>query len=199
MIQSMNNQHGFTLVEVLVAVLVFGLLAAITYGGLNALAQVSGEQQQRATEFADLQRVIAALDRDLRQLASRPVRRPDNSVAPALVGGGSSLIATRAGWANPGDQRRSQLQRFEWRLQGVVAERRLVRRYWPVTDAAADTSGIINLQSSGIQALSFRYRDGSGRWHARWPADAQTATVPSAIEYRLQSERFGQIRRLLLL
>ena len=199
MIQSPNYHRGFTLIEVLVAVLVFGLLAAITYGGLNTLTQTSSEQQQRAAEFAELQRVIAALDRDLRQLASRPVRRPDNSVVSALIGGDSGLIATRAGWANPGDQRRSQLQRFEWQLQGVAAQRRLVRRYWPVTDAAFDTAGTINLQSSGIQTLGFRYRDALGRWHTRWPVDAQITTLPSAIEYRLQSERFGQIRRLLLL
>ena len=199
MMRLAKQYRGFTLVEVLVAVLVFGLLAAITYGGLNTLAQTSGEQRERAAEFAELQRVIATLDRDLRQLASRPVRQPDDTLAPALIGNTSNLIATRAGWANPGGQRRSQLQRFEWQFQGSLPEPRLVRRYWPVTDAAAGTPDIVHLQSTAIQALSLRYRDGLGQWHTRWPVDGQIANVPSAIEYRLQSERFGQIRRLLLL
>ncbi|MEM7053328.1 MAG: type II secretion system minor pseudopilin GspJ, partial [Pseudomonadota bacterium] len=118
MSRPVRRQLGFTLVEVLVAVLVFGLVAAITYGGLDALTQASGEHTTRANEFAELQRAVAALDRDLRQLVSRPVRQADNSIAPALAAQVNGFAATRAGWVNPGSQRRGQLQRFAWQLQG---------------------------------------------------------------------------------
>ena len=195
MIQRRPSPSGFTLVEVLVAVLVFGLVAAITYGGLNALTSTSGEHQARADDFAALQRAVAALDRDLRQLTSRPVRQAGNAISPALTGDSSTLLGTRAGWVNPARQQRSQLQRFGWQLEN----NRLVRRYWSVTDAVPGSAPLINLQIDQVQALNLRYRDEVGQWHSRWPIDGRLDRLPSAIEYRLLSERFGEIRRLLLL
>ncbi|MEM1080108.1 MAG: type II secretion system minor pseudopilin GspJ [Pseudomonadota bacterium] len=187
--------HGFTLVEVLVGVLIFSLLASTAYVGLNTLIEANAVQRERAQAFAELQRSVAALDRDLRQLIHRAARRPDQTTAPAVSGSPNRLIATRAGWYNPGQQARSQLQRFEWRWQAD----RLLRGYWSVTDPAVLTPPIPHLQLDAVDGFTLRYRDGQGQWHSRWPVDGGNTRLPSAIEFRLDSRQFGSITRLIVL
>lgn len=194
-IRSLSNYSGFTLVEVLVGVMVFSLLATICYAGLNSLIESSAVQRERSIAFAELQRTIASLDRDLRQLTHRPVRQPDQSVSPALLGGTIQLTATRAGWNNPAGQPRSQLQRFRWAWQ----QDSLVRSYWPVTDSIDPIPTVPHHRLTGVQGFSLRYRDQQGQWHQEWPVDGRMASLPLAIEVRLSSERFGNIRRLITL
>ncbi|MFN2334785.1 MAG: type II secretion system protein J, partial [Wenzhouxiangellaceae bacterium] len=76
------GSSGFTLVEVLVAVLIFGLLASISYGALQSLVAASARQNQRSIDLAEVQRAVAALDSDLRQLVSRAGREPDGKMSP---------------------------------------------------------------------------------------------------------------------
>ncbi|MCH8478602.1 MAG: type II secretion system minor pseudopilin GspJ [Wenzhouxiangella sp.] len=194
-VQRLSGQ-GYTLVEVLIAVVVFAVLAASAYTALNGLARAALEQRERSQSLASLQLAIARLDADLRQIASRPARQSDGSLAPALRGERQRLTATRAGWANPVELRRSQLQRFAWTLE----QDRLVRLSWPVTDIVAATQPMPDPALGQVRDLSFRYRDASGRWHEQWPpAQGQQSALPVAIEVSVDSREHGQIRRLLVL
>ena len=189
----MSRQRGFTLVEVLLAVLVFSLLAATVYTALNGLAGAASQQRDHARDLGELQLAVARLDQDLRQLVNRPVTTGAGPV-PALVGEPGRLIGTRAGWGNPGDLPRSQLQRFGWSADNDS----LIRDHWVVTDAIdvqPSVQAVIMLQ---VNSLAFRYRDGTGSWHDRWPV-AGGQGLPAAIEVELDSPRFGSIRRLVVL
>ncbi|MDT8410283.1 MAG: type II secretion system minor pseudopilin GspJ [Wenzhouxiangellaceae bacterium] len=196
MIQAYQFRHsGFTLIEVLAAVLVFGLLAAISYGSLTTLATASADYRDRSTQFAEIQRSVAFLDNDLRQLVSRAARQPDGSMSPALAGARRELIARRAGRDNPSRLPRSQLQQFAWRLDG----RELVREVWPNLVISPDTGPSGQSRFGQITAMELRYRDANGAWHRQWPAGGRPETLPSAIEYVLETARFGRIRRLIAL
>ncbi|TVQ38801.1 MAG: type II secretion system protein GspJ [Wenzhouxiangella sp.] len=192
----MNGARGYTLVEVLIAVTVFAVLAASAYTALNGLARAAMEQRERSESLAELQLAVARFDADLRQVTTRSVRTRDGSHEPALTGNRTSLTATRSGWSNPANLRRSQLQRFSWSLE----QDRLVRLSWPVTDAAAATQPQADPVLADLRLIEFRYRDNSGRWHDQWPpAQAGQATLPVAVELNLNSRRHGTIRRLLVL
>ncbi len=187
---------GYTLVEVLIAVTVFAVLAASAYVALNGLARAAMEQRERGESLAALQLAVARFDADLRQVATRPVRLSDGGHEPALTGGRQNLTATRAGWANPAGLRRSQLQRFSWSLQ----QNSLVRLSWPVTDAAAATQPMADSVLNDVRIIEFRYRDGTGRWHDQWPpAQGGVGALPVAVELSLDSRKHGVVRRLLVL
>ncbi len=187
---------GYTLIEVLIAVTVFAVLAASAYMALNALSRAAMEQRAASESLAELQLAVARFDADLRQVTSRAVRSRDGGLEPALVGSRRELTATRAGWSNPAAVRRGQLQRFSWSLE----QDRLVRLSWPVTDIAAATQPLTDSLLEELRLIEFRYRDGTGRWHDQWPpAQAEAAGLPVAVELNLDSRRHGAIRRLLVL
>lgn len=187
---------GYTLIEVLIAVTVFAVLAASAYMALNALSRAAMEQRQASEALAALQLAVARFDADLRQVTTRAVRSRDGGLEPALVGSRLELTATRAGWSNPAAVRRGQLQRFSWSLE----QDRLVRLSWPVTDIAAATQPLSDSLLEELRLIEFRYRDRSGRWHDQWPpAQAVDESLPVAVELNLDSRRHGVIRRLLVL
>ena len=191
----MNRSSGYTLVEVLIAVTVFAVLAATVYTALNSLSDASWVQRERAAELAQLQLAVARLDADLRQLASRPIREETGGLEPALAGQRDRLAGTRAGWANPQGHKRSELQRFAWTLGGSA----LLRQSWPVTDRTSASPMQSEIVMEGVAILEFRYHGPEGRWFDQWPIDEQSGALPLAVGYVLEAGRFGRIERIVVL
>ncbi|NDY96454.1 type II secretion system minor pseudopilin GspJ [Wenzhouxiangella limi] len=187
--------RGYTLIEVLIAVSVFAVLAGSVYLALSALSEAAFVQRERSQELAALQLSVTRLEADLRQLVSRPVRRFDEGLAPALDGQRDRFEATRAGWANLGDQRRSQLQRFGWQRQGEG----LVRQFHPVTDPAGAGARQTETVLDAVDGFELEYRSEDDRWLDQWPPEAALEALPSAVRYRLRTARFGVIERIVVL
>ena len=186
---------GFTLVELLVAVLVFGLLAGAAYGGLNALSEAAGVHRERSAAFADLQRAVATLDGDLRQLVARQGRDRQGQLLPALAADRRSLLARRAGRINPAQLPRSQLQQFAWRIEQAG----LVRRSWAEVDTPPASDPIGRTVFGSVSGLALRFRDAQGGWHRQWPVAGPPQALPSALEYVLETAAFGRVRRVVVL
>ncbi|MFU8831329.1 MAG: type II secretion system minor pseudopilin GspJ [Wenzhouxiangella sp.] len=188
--------RGYTLVEVLVAVLVFAVLSSSAYVALDGLSRAAMAHRQHSADLAALQMTVARMDADIRQLTTRAVMAGDGRRESALAGQRHGLTATRAGWTNPSGLDRGNLQRFSWQL----TNNELVRVSWPVTDTVPGSQAIIDPVFSPLEELELRYRDGAGRWHEQWPAGAGAVeTLPTAVEVRLVGSGIGAIRRLLVL
>ncbi len=190
-----GSAQGFTLIEVLLAVTLFALLAAAVYGSLNMLSDTAFTQRQRSAELANLQRAVARLDADLRQLATRPVRAADGESLPSLVGRHDRIEATRSGWTNPLQQPRSELQRFVWSADGE----RLIRSHWPVTDPTPVTPRLDEPVLDQVGGLRFAYLGSAGQWLDLWPEEGAVDELPRALRYRFDSHRFGSIERIIVL
>lgn len=189
---------GFTLVELLVAVLAFGLLASAAYTGLNRLSASAAQLDARAADLAALQRAVAAIDQDLRQLVSRAARGPDGSLRPALSGARDRFSGHRSGRWVPDERSGSVIQTVGWACTGDgLLERR----------AGADAGADLPVgpdpgawrHAVGCQRLELRYRDTLGQWHATWPSGARPEQLPQAVEYTLVTETWGEIQRLVAL
>lgn len=126
------SRRGFTLVEVLVALLIFALIAAA--GTALIAAAIDGRVAVRALadRTGDLQRTRAVLKADLAQAAPRRTRGVSGRalqqpVAGARAPGDPLLVVARAGWSNPEGRGRPSMQRVEYRLVGDRLERRASR------------------------------------------------------------------------
>ncbi len=188
---------GMTLLELLVALAIFAVLAAMAYGGLDAVLKADGAVRQQARDLAALQRTLAMISRDLAQIAPRTVRGAYGDEQPVLDATREGYLEwTRAGWANPAGQLRSDLQRVAYGLEGEA----LVRLYWSVLDRAQDSRPRRAILLEGVSGFRVRVLDASRQWREVWPRDrsAQAASsLPLAVEVRLHTERWGDVRRLI--
>ncbi|MBU6165323.1 MAG: type II secretion system minor pseudopilin GspJ [Alphaproteobacteria bacterium] len=183
------RQGGFTLVELLVGLAIFGLMAsagtALLAGSVNASVQ--------ATQLADaagaLARTHALITADVAQAAPRPWRDEQGQPHPAFSSGDGALFTlVRRGWANPGQAARASLQRISWRIENGA----LVRRAAPMLDGPALGDAAVLL--AGITSATIRIHDGRG-WQSGW-ANPDPAALPRALEISASGPDIGRIRLL---
>jgi len=85
----MHKSRGFTLVEVLVALVVMATMAAMAWRGIDALVRGREIAQAHLAQTARLQTVLSQWEADLRAL------QDSHSTVPPLAFDGGSLVLTR--------------------------------------------------------------------------------------------------------
>ena len=189
----MRLQRGFTLLELLIAIAIFALLALATYRMFDSVMQTDQATRVQEQRMRELVRAMGALERDLTQAVERPVRDElgDNRGAFLSEGENDQIVElTRGGWRNPLGQARSRLQRVRWSLSGETLE----RRYWLVLDRAQDSKPRVQQVLDGVTALSWRFLDKEHNWQGHWPTDEgseeeRLESLPLAVEMTLEPLR----------
>ena len=186
---------GFSLIELLVAVTVFSIMAALAYGGLNSIARTRGELARQEDAFRDLMRAVTTLDRDLRQAVARPVTGSVGQTLQAFTGTTVGLEFTRLGFANPQAEARPNLERVLYELDAGA----LKRGNYPVLDRAPNTAPQITALRAGVSDFRLRYLDSSNRWFDVWPPPQtkDLLKLPRAVEWHLQTRDYGEIVRVI--
>ena len=191
-----GSSRGFTLIEVLVALVVFAAMAAITWSALAQIARTRAALAEQQDRFALAVRSVSDLERDLRQALSRPVRGNYGESVPALLGGGDFIELSRLGFANPRAEPRSNIERVRY----AVDNGRLRRGRYAVLDRAAGSVPDWRELLDRVSAWRLRYLDSNGAWLEQWPPrEIPTQTLPRAVEFRLTLEDLGELRRVVAL
>jgi general secretion pathway protein J len=201
--------RGFTLLELLVAMAVFAIMAIAAYGGLRNVLFTRAAVETENRRLAMVQLAVFRLEQDVTQILPRGVRDEYGDPQPALRGNiqdSEALLFTRSGWDNPLGQPRATLQRVAYRLR----DGRLWRLHWDVLDRGglAEPREIMLLDR--VRDLRLRFLDEDDAWRNDWPPPAdQTASpdgkerklppdpLPRAVEISLTLEDWGEITRLL--
>lgn len=197
-----SKQAGFTLLELLVALGIFALLAAMAYGGLNAVMKAKAVTDQHAARLSQLQMTFLWLGRDIEQTVERSIRDEYGDRQPAMVGvetGRYQLELTRTGWRNPSGRARSNLQRVAYGLR----DGELIRAYWNVLDRAQDSQPLETVLLDGVNKLELRFLNDKNKWVDSWPNNTlgspssdTPAAPPRAVEVTVETETEGSITRL---
>jgi general secretion pathway protein J len=168
------NRNGFTLVEMLVALGIFALLAAAGVGVLRSSVDVQGSVGTRLDEMSGIARLNALLSNDLGQAVDRPSRGPGGE-RPAFVGSESGIEFVSTGRANLDGEPRSELQRVEWRS----VDGSLQRTGFAAVDGA--DAGLSSAMASDLRGTAFRYRMRDGSWSPFFTSTEQQR-LPAAVE-----------------
>ena len=190
---------GFTLIEILVAITIFIIMAAMAYGGLRVILESRDSYERNSDRLAELQTFFMLMERDIGQAVDRPVRDNFGDTQPSLSGNENGLELTHAGVRNPAGFARSHLQRVAYVLdQGAV-----VRLVWPVIDRAQDTEPARSDVLRDVQSMQLRYLDAGRQWQTDWPADKQNdktpEALPRAVEVSIEYRDWGTLTRLFAL
>lgn len=204
-----DSSRGFTLVELLIAMAVFAVMAAMAYGGLSSVISTRRAVSAALDRSKTLQMALWRIRNDVEQAVNRPIRDQFGDTEPALLGSPQNgLTLTRDGWSNPLGEIRSNLQRVRYHLDD---HNNLVRDYWPVLDRTPDSTPVQSTLLPGVESMEWRFLDAQRQWQDRWPptvaASGLTGPGPSgevgeapplAIELRLDTQDWGKLRLLLM-
>jgi general secretion pathway protein J len=191
----MTYRSGFTLVEVMVSLLIFAMLAGAGSAVLSATIDNRFAVKAASDRVGDLQRMRGLLRADLGQATARrsrgPTGRPmSQPIMGAFAPGDPILVLNRAGWSNPGEQARSSLQRVEYRL----VENRLERRSSSHLDGARP--GPPQVLYRGVSDVTVGFiRDGEAA-----PAFISSIDrpLPDAVRIGMTIEGYGRIEQLFI-
>ena len=193
---------GFTLIEVLVALAVFGVMSMLAYSALGSTLSNADYLTDRMDRLQSIQRAVRHLSTDLLQSAPRPVRNDlGEGFDAALLTSLSSefvLELTHLGWGNPAGLPRGTLQRVAYRLE----EDELVRYHWTVLDRTYANEPIGTVLLDNVESLYLRYLRANGEVSEIWPPQQEPGAAalrsrPRAVEIVLTLADQGEIRRLL--
>lgn len=189
-----SSRNGFTLVEMLIALAIFALIAGGALSLLRFSVDAEAASRTKTEQIAAMRRFLSVWSADLAQAVPRPSRDANGELRPALEGtnpDGTILRLTRGGWSNFDGSPRPSLQRVAYSWSGG----KLRRAGQPYPDGAASESGAALADAAAPPVLRFRTADGV--WHDRWEPQ-RTAQLPVAIELTI-TMRGGQPLRVVSL
>jgi general secretion pathway protein J len=175
-------QRGFTLLEVLVAMAIFAIVAYMSYGGFDAVLKQQQILEASSARLRNVQYAVRQIVMDFGQIQPRPVREElGEGSRGALIAEGRDLMTaelTRAGWANPLGRNRPTLQRVDRLLEEEPAEIELL---------------------DGVVDFRLRFLPAEDEWSEVWPAPSlppNPRLLPRAVEIVLELEDWGEITRI---
>ncbi len=193
--------RGFTLLELLIAITIFAILATFVYAGLKVILDTEHQTSLYTQRISKLQLGLYLMQRDIAQAASRPVRDNYGDQQPAMKSGGISEILlelTRGGFSNPMQLSRSNLQRVGYSFE----ENTLYRLTWPTLDRPRESEPHRQKLIDEISSLELTFYDQELQKKQEWPPrktggdEIDPTALPASIELKMELKDWGSIRRL---
>jgi general secretion pathway protein J len=200
--------HGFTLIEVIVAIALFAVVSTLALSGYNELSRQSRRLEQSMSRVRAVQSTMQRLSQDFMSIEPRPVREPlGDGMQPALrADARTDQLAefTRSGWSNPAGVARPTLQRVAYSLEN----NKLSRNYWVMLDRTLASEPNAAVMLDGVRSVKLRFMDNNRNWQEQWPAPNSNlgslpagsidalAQRPIAVEITLDLEDWGTISRV---
>lgn len=195
-----RRHHGFTLLEVLVAIGIFALFSTMAYGSLTRLLENRERVEAERLFWRELALTFGRMQDDFAFARNRPVRNSIGELSKAFLGQPTdpralaepSVELTRGGATSIGPL--PDLQRVGYRLADGV----LYRMYWPVLDRAPTTEPISIPILDGVEEFKVRFHHNA--WLDHWPPPGQSTfpPLPRAVEVTLVHRTRGSYTRAFL-
>lgn len=189
--------RGFTLLELLVAITIFAVLAVLSFGSVRNMLTFD-EGLKTATRRADtLRYAVVIMEQDLGALAPRSVRDALGESEPALRAGlkGELLTFTRRVPDVSHFEGGPALRRIRYRVQ----DGNLYRDVWEGLDRTPDTGLRSQRLLREVKSLKLRFFDG-GAWVEFWPRDENEVSqqqLPQGVEFNIEFKNALTLRRVI--
>ena len=149
--RSRHAQNGFTLLEVLVAIGVFSVVAMVSYTTLDSYIQQRERLKVHYGKLERLQRLFILLERDIQFAVRRSVRDGGSQKEAIESAQGDALISMTVAQADVTSATGIALRRIEWRLDG----KELIRAEWNVLDHNGNVEPVELLVIDEVDNIEF--------------------------------------------
>lgn len=195
---SHNKKHGFTLIEILIALFIFAIMATIASVALRRIFLSKQILEQHIQKIDQLQLAVAMIRLDLSQMIDRPVRSQQGQILQAITGTDTTITFTRTGNINPlGYFNMSNLQRISY-----SGNNGLLRSSWDVLDLAPNSKTVSRTLLPAIKGWKIKYYDTDLQIHSQWPVNKESAStsddskknpLPTAVEIEFSDATLGKV------
>jgi general secretion pathway protein J len=196
-----HAQGGFTLIELIVAIAIFALVAIATNQVLQSVSSSSELSDSELGELQTLQRAMLVMERDFSQIVDRVPRLQGQENALMIDGGefefesdADGIGFVRSGWHNPQMiLPRSSLQNVVYRLQ----ENQLQRLHTNYVDSVIGTEPKIRVLLENVEDLQIQVlRQVSVSEEFEWSDAVESTALPQAIQITITSSQYGEFSRI---
>lgn len=199
--RGVKSCRGFTLLEVMVALVILSIMMAIAASSLFMMVKTKQRVEERVAQLEALQITVQLLTQDLNQAVGRPIMDGQGALQLSFAGTVSPHILmefTRMGYLNPlATIRRSNMQRIAYE----VKNQQLIRVSWPVLDRAPTTVPMNVVLLEGVKSMQIRYLSDNLQFYPQWPPLIPNyplirKPLPRAVEVTWNLEALGIISQL---
>lgn len=207
--------HGFTLIEVLVALAIFALIGVASVSVVTNVANAQRETERSLEALQQLQMAMLTVERDFRQAIPRAMNLDRDTGQLVILGGEGEYESQRHGIGfvrngniNPGFMLpRSTLQPVIYLVEDGV----LIRRHLNFVDSISGTepkqrsllSGIMEFDieylpptTPGAMTLQTRIATSARSSSMEWVESYRGQALPRAFKVMIVHEQFGRVERI---
>ena len=193
----MKQERGFTLLEILIAVMILAIIGIIMVRGLQTMIAAKTSIEQHEQQLESLSLAMTFLQQDIQNAQNRPILLANSTIEPAMFLASDAfqtLTFTRGSVSNPLAEQRSTLLRVAYQLNAG----NLVRETWTSLDQNTQKpDSRILLQN--ITQLQWAFWGSDNRWYSGWPGNASVSPLPQAIQITLQLSDGKTLQRIFMI
>lgn len=206
----LQKQNGFTLLEIMVALFIFAIVATISLIGMKNVIETQQIIETHVAIMNKMQLAMIIMQRDFSQVIDRTITDQNNQQQPSLMGNNTYIEFTRSGYVNPmAFADRSEMQRVAY----FIKNNQLIRMSWAELDRTQNTPAIQKVLLDNVYDLHFTYLDYQGVFHNQWPISSsvipptqniqisqlQPPTLPRAVDVLFSFTKSGQLERFFVI
>jgi general secretion pathway protein J len=205
--RALRPPRGFTLLELLVVLVIFGIFAVMAYGGLSSVLNSRRHVDDSLARLSEYQKAYQRLRDDFVNGTGRSVRDSDGVGRAVLLYDtyNKRLEFTRAGWSNPALLPRATLERVSYFIDDTHSDNyRLIRRSWRALDRAPQSEPVDLSLLEHVESLQWRFLDRKLEWQTQWPPQGTSlpsggsaeVAPPLAVDLTLNTRDWGELHYL---
>lgn len=195
----MKRSNGFTLLEMVVAIGIFSVIATISYTSIDRFLDAREALKVRHDHLRLLQRTMGLLEMDMRFMVNRPVRDGFGDGEASLIAlgnlalGEGELVRLTTSQPEP-ELPVSRLKRISWRL----IDGDLQRVSWTVLDRDQDSQQYVVTLMRGVETATLSYYLYDQEENLQIETEWEEANgLPVGVEFALTLQNGRQYRRLI--
>lgn len=193
------SNKGFTLIELMVAIMIFAIIAVISYRTLSALIATKEVVERAQDKWGGISKTMNQMSVYCNRIVPLTILDVDGSTMPAILGKNkltgnfdSQLEMTTSGFIGDLAYGSTPPKRVGFRY----ANGKLFLVIWPVLNRAPNSKPDMILLSSQIAAFTVKYLYQDQQWYDTWPLNLNGyAALPIAIKMYLKMNSGEEISR----